>query len=73
MKFSTWDRDNDNYEMNCAKEFLGAFWYNRCHHTNPNGVYRWGADATIKDVGVNWANWKEDYSLKTYIMMIRPV
>lgn len=74
MKFTTWDRDNDLYGKNCAKEFLGAFWYNKCHETNPNGVYRWGADGTLFAVGVSWHPWKgHDYSLKKYIMMIRPV
>uniref|UniRef100_A0A480ZW26 Fibrinogen-like protein 1 n=1 Tax=Sus scrofa TaxID=9823 RepID=A0A480ZW26_PIG len=29
MKFSTWDRDNDNYEGNCAKEDLSGWWFNR--------------------------------------------
>uniref|UniRef100_H3CF03 Microfibril associated protein 4 n=1 Tax=Tetraodon nigroviridis TaxID=99883 RepID=H3CF03_TETNG len=74
MKFTTLDRDNDLYENNCAKEFLGAFWYNSCHHTNPNGVYRWGVDGTLYAVGVIWHPWKgHAYSLKKYIMMIRPV
>ncbi|KAK2498539.1 hypothetical protein MC885_010683 [Smutsia gigantea] len=29
MKFSTWDRDNDNYEGNCAKEDQSGWWFNR--------------------------------------------
>lgn len=74
MKFTTLDRDNDLNDYNCARKFLGAFWYNKCYHTNPNGVYKWGADATVFGVGVSWKAWKGyNYSLKTYIMMIRPV
>uniref|UniRef100_A0A672G452 Microfibril associated protein 4 n=1 Tax=Salarias fasciatus TaxID=181472 RepID=A0A672G452_SALFA len=39
MKFSTFDRDQDASNSNCAQRFLGGFWYNMCYHTNPNGIY----------------------------------
>lgn len=29
MKFSTWDRDHDNYEGNCAEEDQSGWWFNR--------------------------------------------
>ncbi|XP_039644735.1 microfibril-associated glycoprotein 4-like [Perca fluviatilis] len=74
MKFSTFDKDQDNYGGNCARSYLGAFWYNGCGHTNPNGIYRWGADGTISYVGVEWVHWKGyNYSLKTISMKVRPV
>uniref|UniRef100_A0AAZ1XK56 Fibrinogen C-terminal domain-containing protein n=1 Tax=Oreochromis aureus TaxID=47969 RepID=A0AAZ1XK56_OREAU len=74
QKFSTFDKDQDSSDANCAKSFQGAFWYNNCHEANPNGVYRWGADGTIFAVGVEWYHWKgHDYSLKTISMKIRPV
>ncbi|XP_038592516.1 microfibril-associated glycoprotein 4-like [Micropterus salmoides] len=72
--FSTFDKDQDSWPGNCARSYLGAFWYSNCHHTNPNGVYLWGADKTISSVGVMWSAWKGyDYSLKTFSMKIRPV
>ncbi|XP_072312677.1 microfibril-associated glycoprotein 4-like [Eucyclogobius newberryi] len=73
-KFSTFDKDQDtSTEQNCAKLFLGAFWYSNCHNANPNGVYRWGEDKTINAVGVEWRSWKADsYSLKAISMKIRP-
>ncbi|MED6272830.1 hypothetical protein CHARACLAT_000770 [Characodon lateralis] len=74
QKFSTFDKDQDSHSVNCARLFMGAFWYNNCHHTNPNGVYRWGADNTINAVGVEWSKWKgHNYSLKAISFMIRPV
>uniref|UniRef100_A0A672ZNK4 Fibrinogen C-terminal domain-containing protein n=1 Tax=Sphaeramia orbicularis TaxID=375764 RepID=A0A672ZNK4_9TELE len=73
-KFSTFDNDQDGWTGNCAKKYLGAFWYEKCHSANPNGVYRWGADGTIYAVGVEWQPWKGyDYSLKALSMKIRPV
>ncbi|XP_031166488.1 microfibril-associated glycoprotein 4-like [Sander lucioperca] len=74
QKFSTFDNDQDTWEGNCARSSLGAFWYNKCHYANPNGVYRWGFDNTLSNVGVSWYHWKgRSYSLKTISMKIRPV
>ncbi|XP_044193608.1 microfibril-associated glycoprotein 4-like [Thunnus albacares] len=73
-KFTTVDKDQDSSYTNCARATLGAFWYNGCHHANPNGVYRWGADDTVGNVGVEWPPWKGfNYSMKTFSMKIRPV
>uniref|UniRef100_A0A3Q2DP29 Microfibril-associated glycoprotein 4-like n=1 Tax=Cyprinodon variegatus TaxID=28743 RepID=A0A3Q2DP29_CYPVA len=73
QKFSTFDKDQDTWEDNCARKFLGAFWYINCLDANPNGVYRWGADNAVHAVGVEWETWKgNDYSLKSISMKIRP-
>ncbi|NP_001103327.2 uncharacterized protein LOC100126131 precursor [Danio rerio] len=73
MKFSTFDKDQDTYEKNCAKEYLGAFWYGYCHNTNPNGVYLWEDDSTHFAIGVTWYSWKNthDMSLKYISMKIK--
>ncbi|XP_044194453.1 microfibril-associated glycoprotein 4-like [Thunnus albacares] len=74
QKFTTLDKDQDSRGDNCARKFLGAFWYKTCHKANPNGVYRWVDDKTLDAVGVEWKNWKGyNYSLKTISMKIRPV
>ncbi|XP_036962547.1 microfibril-associated glycoprotein 4-like [Acanthopagrus latus] len=74
QKFTTFDKDQDAWKGNCARSYLGAFWYRSCHQVNPNGVYRWGADKTLYAVGVEWYHWKRnDYSLKSIRMKIRPV
>ncbi|GFR71992.1 fibrinogen-related protein 3.2 [Elysia marginata] len=41
--FSTYDRDHDLYDRNCAVVFSGAWWYKACHHSNLNG--KWQATA----------------------------
>uniref|UniRef100_A0A3P9HFT6 Fibrinogen C-terminal domain-containing protein n=1 Tax=Oryzias latipes TaxID=8090 RepID=A0A3P9HFT6_ORYLA len=74
MKFTTFDKDQDAMGANCAKTYLGAFWYRGCHHANHNGIYLWGSDSTINAVGVNWEQWKGwNYSLKRISFKIRPV
>ncbi|KAH8394735.1 hypothetical protein KR222_003905 [Zaprionus bogoriensis] len=74
MKFSTYDRDNDNSTLNCAAQFSGAWWYNSCMYSNLNGQYLGGEYA--KDLlgrGDCWAQWKGvNYSYKTVKMLIKP-
>lgn len=31
QKFSTYDRDNDKYDKNCAELYKGAWWYRACY------------------------------------------
>ncbi|TKS89298.1 Microfibril-associated glycoprotein 4 36 kDa microfibril-associated glycoprotein [Collichthys lucidus] len=75
MKFTTFDKDQDTHSTdNCARAFLGGFWYRNCHHANPNGVYVWGAEKKHSGVGVNWYSYKGfHYSMKSISMKIRPV
>ena len=64
MKFSTYDRDSDQYGGSCASRFRGAWWYKSCHYSNLNGKYLSGTTTTYAD-GVNWYHWKGHYfSLK---------
>ncbi|CAG2221918.1 Fibrinogen gamma chain,Ryncolin-4,Fibrinogen-like protein A,Ficolin-1-A [Mytilus edulis] len=40
MKFSTYDRDNDNHASdNCAEKYKGAWWFNACYMSHLNGEY----------------------------------
>ena len=71
--FSTWDRDNDMVNGSCALRNKGAWWYERCHHSNLNGLYHHGAHSSSAD-GVNWYHWKgHNYSVKRAEMKIKPV
>uniref|UniRef100_A0A673SVJ7 Fibrinogen-like protein 1 n=2 Tax=Suricata suricatta TaxID=37032 RepID=A0A673SVJ7_SURSU len=73
MKFSTRDRDNDNYEGNCAEEDQSGWWFNRCHSANLNGFYYKGSYSAKTDDGVVWHTWHGWwYSLKSVVMKIRP-
>ena len=71
QKFSTKDNDNDSYGRNCATEYKGGWWYNRCHRANLNGLYLNGTDAQYA-VGMVWKTWKGyQYSFMKTKMMIR--
>ncbi|XP_078534237.1 fibrinogen-like protein 1 [Lissotriton helveticus] len=73
MKFSTKDKDNDNYEGNCAEEENSGWWFNRCHAVNLNGFYYNGPYTAKTDNGIVWYTWHGWwYSLKSVTMKVRP-
>ncbi len=75
QNFSAFDMDQDTSPTNCAKRFLGGFWYKDCHEANPNGVYLWGEDPITGAIGNVWLSWNKNYNvgMKSIIMKIRRV
>ncbi|KAM4708033.1 fibrinogen gamma chain isoform 2-T2 [Discoglossus pictus] len=78
MQFSTYDRDHDRFEGNCAEQDGSGWWMNRCHAGHLNGKYYQGgvyseADATY-DNGIIWATWRSRWhSMKKVSMKIIPL
>ncbi|XP_041959287.1 microfibril-associated glycoprotein 4-like [Alosa sapidissima] len=73
-KFSTYDKDQDNRNSNCADDYDGGFWFNSCpYYANPNGLYK-GKESVEYGTGINWTFWKGPYySLKSIRMKIKKV
>ena len=72
--FSTIDNDNDNYDGNCAINYMGAWWYTACHASNLNGQNYGTSDPTPYAKGITWSAFStQDQSLKWDIMAIRPM
>ena len=70
MYFSTKDQDNDRHTAgSCATHWKGAWWYNKCHSSNLNGVFQSGQSGAQ---GVVWESFnKSYYSLKYAQMKLR--
>lgn len=47
MQFSTFDKDNDRYDGNCALQDGSGWWMNRCHAAHLNGKYHQGGFTTL--------------------------
>ncbi|XP_064614076.1 fibrinogen C domain-containing protein 1-like [Liolophura sinensis] len=76
LEFSTYDRDKDyNNKANCATAYHGAWWYNRCHHTNLNGLYVHVKEKSQENPSViTWFQWSSKHlPLQFSEMKIRPV
>lgn len=70
MKFSTVDKDNDNYHnYSCAREWQCGWWFNACYVTILNGKYT--NDSNPADKTISWNEWKGKQLAKTE-MKIRP-
>ena len=64
-KFTTLDNDNDNWSgVNCARHYVGAWWFNHCYYAHLNGRY-YHNPKVAQWHGIIWNDWKGDsYSLK---------
>ena len=69
MQFSTKDRDNDQWNGNCANDDQGAWWHESCGDSNLNGLYRSGL---VGSQGIWWRNiTNNNISLKFARMKLR--
>ncbi|XP_065079782.1 microfibril-associated glycoprotein 4-like [Ochlerotatus camptorhynchus] len=70
MKFSTFDKDNDEHSENCASIYHGGWWYKACHASNLNGPYKKGDNSDT----MTWYSFhNKHHGLKASKMMIREI
>ncbi|KAK7090119.1 uncharacterized protein [Littorina saxatilis] len=72
-QFTTKDKDNDRFSVNCALRKHGGWWYDRCSEANLNGVYK--TDNSVYHADGVYCNSFAGYtySLKLSEMKIRPM
>ena len=78
MRFSTIDRDNDEWHSSCAQKDQSGWWFKACGYASLNGVYiengisEPSPDGVIK--GIIWSKWRKEYgySLKRTEIKIKP-
>ncbi|XP_021357194.1 microfibril-associated glycoprotein 4-like [Mizuhopecten yessoensis] len=78
MKFTTIDRDNDKWFLNCGAKDGAGWWYKNCGYSSLNGLYVTDTNHTITPDGIIrgiiWFHWKwmYDYSLRQTEIKIKP-
>ena len=73
LSFTTFDKDQDVWDKNCAEEYKGAYWHGACHQSNLNGLYLRG-ETDQHATGMVWEAFKGyDYALKVSEMKFKPV
>ncbi|XP_060073894.1 microfibril-associated glycoprotein 4-like [Ylistrum balloti] len=78
MKFTTEDRDNDKWFLNCAAKDGAGWWYKNCGYSSLNGLYIRDGNKTISPdgiiKGIIWFHWKwlYNYSLRKTEIKVKP-
>ena len=70
-KFSTWDNDNDQSQLNCAEFSKGGWWYYECFYSGLNGLFYNKSRNTKQDNPdyMSWPNWGQFYGGITFSEM----
>ncbi|XP_066922549.1 microfibril-associated glycoprotein 4-like [Clytia hemisphaerica] len=78
MEFSTLERDNDNYQHNCANGWnsRGGWWYDTCGDFMPNAQW-YPEEQAYKPVGDGWKGMRygpitESWTLKSTLILLKP-
>jgi len=69
--FTTKDRDHDNYDGNCAERYTGAWWHDRCYHSNMNGKYQLTDPFKLLDTSPVWRGFNDWKAVKFVEMKLR--
>ncbi|XP_063595455.1 fibrinogen-like protein 1 [Penaeus indicus] len=69
--FSTWDRDNDNWDKgSCAINNGGGWWFNACHYTTLTAPFPTSQDRDAKTI--RWLNGESWLVLDDVTIEVRP-
>lgn len=52
--FSAKDKDPDPLGINCARAYMGGWWYKNCYKANLNGLYGSNSDNQVQFTSLRW-------------------
>ena len=73
IKFSTYDRENDNSSSHCAERYRAGWWFSACYRLHLNGVYGGASGISYYNMRMEYLSDISSEPIQTVTMKIRAI